>query len=67
VRSFYTWQGEVHDDLELLLVIKTSDACRDDLVTRLSELHSYDCPEAVALPIASGAPAYLSWIGEVTR
>lgn len=67
IRSFYRWEGEVHDDPEHLLVIKTTAARRDALIARIGELHSYDVPEAVALPIAAGSQAYLAWLGEVTQ
>ncbi|HBP22163.1 MAG TPA: divalent-cation tolerance protein CutA [Planctomycetes bacterium] len=66
IRSFYRWEGEVHDDPEHLLVIKTTAARRDALIARIGELHSYDVPEAVALPIATGSQAYLAWLSEVT-
>ena len=66
IRSFYRWEGEVHDDPEHLLVIKTTAARRDALIARIGELHSYDVPEAVALPIAAGSQAYLAWLSEVT-
>ncbi|MGE0710079.1 MAG: divalent-cation tolerance protein CutA [Planctomycetota bacterium] len=66
VRSFYRWEGEVKDDPELLLVIKTTPARRDALIARIQALHSYSCPEAIALPIAAGSEPYLRWLGEVT-
>ena len=61
VRSFYRWQGKIEDDAEHLLVIKTSDDKLAALDAALAELHSYDCPELVVLPIAGGSDAYLSW------
>lgn len=67
VRSFYRWQGQVHDDPELLLVVKTTRARREALIARLQELHSYDVPEAVAWSLDGGSPAYLSWLAEETQ
>jgi periplasmic divalent cation tolerance protein len=67
VRSIYSWEGAIQDDQELLLVIKTSAARRDRVVARIQEVHSYDCPEAVALPVVAGSAAYLTWLGEVTQ
>lgn len=67
VRSFYRWEGEVHDDPEHLLVIKTTRDRLDAVVARIGEVHSYDCPEAIAFDVVGGNPAYLSWLGEVTR
>ena len=64
VRSIYRWQGEIQDDAELLLIIKTSrerfEAMRDWLI----EAHPYDVPEVLALPVEAGADAYLAWVLE---
>ncbi len=62
VRSIYRWQGEVCDERETLLIIKTVRAELARLETRITELHSYDVPEVIALPIEGGAAAYLTWI-----
>lgn len=67
VRSFYRWQGEVQDDAELLLLIKTAPDRRQQVLDRLGELHSYDVPEAVTVRLDGGSPAYLAWLHEVTR
>lgn len=65
VRSIYRWQGQLQDDAELLLVIKTTAAREPRAVARLREIHPYTCPEAIALPIVGGNPAYLAWLSEV--
>ena len=64
VRSFYRWQGRIHEDDEVLLVAKTDRERLDGLIAALAEGHPYECPEIVALPVADGLPAYLEWIGE---
>ena len=64
VRSLYWWEGKVRDDAEVLLICKTDDAHVTELTAALEELHPYDCPEVVALPVTGGSAAYLSWIGE---
>jgi periplasmic divalent cation tolerance protein len=67
IRSVYRWQGEVCRDDEHLLLMKT---CRDRygaLETRVLELHPYDVPEVIALPVEEGAVPYLSWIDAQTR
>ena len=66
VRSIYRWRGEVCDDEEALLVIKTRAARLRALRARVAELHSYDIPEVLALPIEGGHPAYLAWLEEAT-
>jgi periplasmic divalent cation tolerance protein len=65
VRSIYRWEGKVQDDAELLLVIKTTPAREQQAVARLRQVHPYTCPEAIALPIVGGNPAYLAWLQEV--
>ncbi len=67
VRSVYRWQGEVHEDQEVLLVVKTTRARLDALTERIRALHPYELPEVVAVDIAGGLPAYLAWIAEETR
>ena len=67
VRSFYRWQGRVHDEREAVLIAKTRESLVDDLVARVKELHSYDCPCIVALPIRAGNPDYLDWITAETE
>ena len=64
VRSLYWWDGALQNDAEVLLICKTDGERLDALTRTLTELHPYDCPEVVALPVAGGAAAYLGWIGE---
>lgn len=60
--SIYAWQGEVHRDSEVLALIKTTAAGYPALQAALLDLHPYDVPEVIALPLAAGAPAYLDWV-----
>ncbi len=62
VRSFYQWKGEVCDDPESLLVIKTRGDGFEALRAAVVELHPHDVPEVIALPIIAGHPEYLRWI-----
>jgi len=66
VRSVYRWQGEVKDERELLLVVKTREAHLAHVVQAVKELHSYKNPETIALPILGGSEAYLGWLREET-
>ena len=67
MKSIYRWRGEVEEAPERQIVIKTSRARIPALRQRLGDLHPYDVPEFVVLPIADGSDAYLRWIGESTR
>jgi periplasmic divalent cation tolerance protein len=61
IRSIYRWQGAVEDATECL-VIKTKRELFEQLATRLREVHSYQAPEAIALPVVDGLADYLAWI-----
>ena len=62
VRSIYRWNGEIRDEGEVLVLMKSS-AERVELVqSRVHDLHPYDVPEILVLPFASGHRPYLDWI-----
>jgi periplasmic divalent cation tolerance protein len=62
IRSIYRWQGAVEDATELLLLIKTDREHLETVIARVRELHSYELPEAIALPVVGGLPEYLGWV-----
>lgn len=62
VCSTYRWQGKVTSDTEILLLIKTSATRFEALKTRLLQLHPYELPELIAVPVACGHTAYLDWV-----
>lgn len=62
VFSIYTWQGTIHRDEEWQLLIKSERSRFDELEAKIRELHSYDVPEIIALPIVAGSQPYLQWI-----
>jgi len=62
VRSIYLWEGNLCNETEQLLVIKTTQAVWTKLHDRLKELHSYEVPEIVALSIEGGYQPYLDWL-----
>lgn len=62
VRSFYRWEGKVCDDPERLALIKTTAARFEAMKARLLELHPYDVPEVIAVPVDRGSDAYLDWV-----
>ena len=62
VFSFYRWKGEMTRDAEWLMIMKTTAARFEALREALVELHPYDVPEVVELPIVRGHAPYLEWI-----
>ncbi len=67
IRSIYRWDGQIRDDAEVLLVIKTSAARYGALETLVRAHHPYEMPEIIALPVVAGAQDYLSWIRQATN
>lgn len=67
VRSIYVWKGKLEDDSETLAIMKTSADRFEALAKRISELHPYEVPEVIALPILDGHAPYLAWLLENTR
>lgn len=68
VNSHYTWEGATTHDEEILLVVKSkANLFHNYLVPVVQEIHPYQVPEIIALPILMGSDSYLAWIGEVTR
>lgn len=66
MESVYRWEGEIQRDTERQIVIKTARAHVPALWDKVRQLHPYEIPEFVVLPIVDGNQAYLRWIGEST-
>jgi periplasmic divalent cation tolerance protein len=64
VESIYRWEGKVETEQEWLLVIKTTAEAFARVRDTIRELHSYELPECIMLPIEDGSAAYLKWIEE---
>ena len=62
--SIYRWQGQVEQDREQQMVIKTEAGRVDALEARIRELHPYELPEFLVLPAGGGSAAYLAWVRE---
>ena len=66
VRSIYRWQDKIEDDNEVLVLIKTRTEHFERLRARILELHPYEVPEVLALPVEAGYAAYLEWMAKET-
>lgn len=62
VTSVFHWEGKLCRENETVLILKTTEEKTDALTARIKELHSYECPCIVVLPIEGGNPAFLEWI-----
>lgn len=65
--SIYEWQGKLQTEEECVVILKTHESRVSWLTERLCELHSYDCPCVVSVPIAGGNNTFLEWVREQTR
>ena len=62
VQSIYRWQGNVESAAEVLMVIKTSAGLVPEVQSTIANLHSYEVPELLVLPVTGGSEAYLGWL-----
>lgn len=67
IKSTYVWQGVLEKSEEYLLLAKTTESSLPELQTWLKEHHPYELPEIIAVPIRSGLPDYLEWVGSCVR
>lgn len=66
ITSTYRWQGEIERSEEWLLLLKTTAGRFEELARCVTELHSYEVPEIIAVPITHGSAAYLDWVRRET-
>ena len=67
IKSIYRWEGAIQEENEIAMLAKTKAVLADEVIERVKELHSYEVPCIVSLPIEKGNPAYLEWIKESTK
>lgn len=65
--AIYRWNGTLQEEREVVLLLKTTTDRQEALIARLREVHDYEIPCIVALPIVAGNPDFLKWIREETR
>jgi len=62
VTSVYAWQGEIQNEQEVPLLIKTSGDRYQELENAIRARHPYELPEIIAVPVQQGLPDYLKWV-----
>ncbi|MDD5486857.1 MAG: divalent-cation tolerance protein CutA [Dehalococcoidales bacterium] len=62
INSLFRWKGNIEHEKESMLIVKTRSSCIDDIVRLVKEVHSYEVPEVIALPVIGGNPDYLEWV-----
>lgn len=66
VRSIYRWQGQLCDETETMAIIKTTTERLTHLTARLTELHPYEVPEVISIPVTGGHEPYITWLTNET-
>jgi periplasmic divalent cation tolerance protein len=67
IKSIYRWEGEIEEADEVVLLAKTRAHLIDMVVSRVREMHSYEVPCIISLPIEKGYPDFLKWIDRSTK
>jgi len=67
INSLFWWQDKLDSTRESLLIVKTKASVLNEIVRLVKEIHSYDVPEIIALPIIGGNRDYLEWIGKEVK
>ena len=67
IKSMFFWDGEVQDETEYRVFLKTSDASYDDVAATINKHHSYDEPAIFCIPITHGSATYLKWIDDNSK
>lgn len=67
VRSIYKYKGQVHDENEAILLVKTTSQLFTALKEKVIEIHSYETPEIIATQITYGNEKYISWVNQTVR
>lgn len=67
VLSFYYWEGEFCEDVEVKVILKSKKSFFDDILERISEESSYDVPEVSMLEVKDANPEYLKWLDETLK
>lgn len=66
MKSIYWWKGNLEKDNESILILKTIDNNVNDIINRIKEIHSYDNPCIIAIPVSNVSDSYLEWINDET-
>jgi periplasmic divalent cation tolerance protein len=67
MQSIFWWEGKIQEGQEAVLILKTTEDRLPALITRIKELHSYECPCIEALPVETGFPPFLEWVARETH
>jgi periplasmic divalent cation tolerance protein len=66
ITSFFHWEGGVQEEKEAVLILKTRQSLASDVITKVTELHSYDCPAVLSIRVDEGNQNFLNWVDKET-
>ena len=66
ITSIYRWEGSLQTENEVAFILKSQPHLIKKLTARVTELHAYECPCVIAMPIIDGNPEFLKWIIDET-
>ena len=66
ISSIYIWEGKINRENEVLLIIKTSADSVDEVTQQIKEIHSYELPEIISIPVTGGSDDYIKWVKSIT-
>ncbi|TXT66149.1 MAG: Divalent-cation tolerance protein CutA [Promethearchaeota archaeon] len=67
ITSIYWWNDTIEEDNEVFLLIKTTQSKAQQLIQTIEEIHTYDTPECIGIPIEKGSKKYLEWLNSVLK
>jgi periplasmic divalent cation tolerance protein len=67
VDSLFRWKGKIDSARENLLLVKTRASLLSEIINLVKQVHSYEVPEIIALPIVGGSEEYLNWLDSACR
>lgn len=67
VNSLYWWQGDIQDEQEAVLIVKTKESLVAELIEKVKSAHSYSCPCVISLPVLQGNKEYVEWLEKETK
>ena len=67
IESVYLWKEKICDEGEIMLFIKSKTGLFDKISAAIREIHSYEVPEIILVPIEGGLPEYLNWLDDCTE
>ncbi len=67
ITSVYKWKNKMYEENEALMIMKTETALFSQIETEIKNIHTYDVPEIICIPITNGSREYLDWVDKQTK